>query len=113
MTPSPPPILTDAATLRRLADGGSFNRGEGYFARGQVRAMRFDGEQVTATVSGEDYRVRLWREGGDLGWSCTCPVGDQGARALGVAASCAARAGNANKIVVYEYSLYRSRVGFI
>ena len=76
----PIPILTDAASLHRLADDGSFSRGEAYFTRGQVRALRFDGERITATVSGgQDYRIRLWREGGDLGWSCTCPMGDRGA----------------------------------
>ncbi|MBF0562533.1 MAG: SWIM zinc finger family protein [Alphaproteobacteria bacterium] len=77
-------ILTNEDQLRRLADGGSFERGTAYFAHGQVRALRFDGERIVATVSGsQTYRVRLWRDdgalGGDLAWSCTCPVGDIGA----------------------------------
>jgi uncharacterized Zn finger protein len=74
------PILTDAAPLHRLANAGSFSRGEAYFARGQVRALRFDGERIVATVrGGEDYRVKLWRDDGELAWSCTCPVGESGA----------------------------------
>ncbi|CAK0775385.1 hypothetical protein WCLP8_5230001 [uncultured Gammaproteobacteria bacterium] len=76
----PTPILTDDHPLRRLANDRSFSRGEAYLAQGQVRALRFDGERITATVrGGQNYRVRLWRAGGDLGWSCTCPVGEDGA----------------------------------
>ncbi|SDN93686.1 SWIM zinc finger family protein [Lentzea jiangxiensis] len=49
-------------TVRKLADERSFERGERYFAAGQVRRVAVDGSTVTATVDGtQTYRVRRRR----------------------------------------------------
>ena len=63
--------------LRRLAGARSFERGEAYFADGAVRSIARRDTGVEARVAGtRTYRVRLWFEGGNLGYSCTCPVGN-------------------------------------
>lgn len=72
--------LVDRRTLRRMAGARSFERGEDYFASGQVRALAEHEEAITAKVLGtREYRVKLWVEAGDLEFSCTCPVGTDGA----------------------------------
>ncbi len=74
-------VLTHTA-LRRLAGPRSFERGEGYAADGAVGALAEDDAAgvVAARVRGTDtYRVRLWAEGATLAFSCTCPVGADGA----------------------------------
>lgn len=74
------PIVSSEECLRRLADDRTFGRGQTYWQAGRVASPRGDGEAIIATVAGSrDYRVRLWREDGDLAWSCTCPVGESGA----------------------------------
>ena len=66
--------------MRRIAGARSFERGEDYFASGQVRALAEHEEAITAKVLGtREYRVKLWVEDGDLEFSCTCPVGTDGA----------------------------------
>jgi uncharacterized Zn finger protein len=71
--------LLEPDRLRRLAGDAYFARGEAYRSEGRVGPIRFDGEVVVATVSGtEDYRVMLWVEGEELGYSCTCPLGEEG-----------------------------------
>ncbi|MBF0459951.1 MAG: SWIM zinc finger family protein [Magnetococcales bacterium] len=66
-------------TLRHLADARSFVRGDAYFSEGRVRSLLEEGGILTANVSGtREYRVRLEVEEGELGYSCTCPVGDEG-----------------------------------
>ncbi len=65
--------------LRRLAGDRSFERGEQYFAEGRVEDLAEHGQRVTATVAGtEPYTVKLWADEGELGFSCTCPVGAEG-----------------------------------
>ena len=72
--------LITAAQLRRLAGATWFDRGEAYFAEGQVRSIRCDGEMIAATVTGtRKYRVKLWQDGRELAHSCSCPLGDEGA----------------------------------
>ena len=62
-----------------MAGARSFERGEDYFANGQVRGLAQHEQTVTAKVLGtREYRVKLWSEDGDLEFSCTCPVGDDG-----------------------------------
>jgi uncharacterized Zn finger protein len=71
--------LLSPATLRNLADGRAFSRGEDYAIAGRVRDLVERDGAITATVRGtRRYRVRLWEENGDLAFQCTCPVGDEG-----------------------------------
>jgi len=72
--------LIDRRTLRRMAGARAFERGEDYCAGGQVRALGEHEDVITAKVLGtREYRVKLWVENGDLEFSCTCPVGTDGA----------------------------------
>lgn len=65
--------------IRQLAGERFFARGERYFDEGRVHGLTEYRGQVAAKVTGtEDYRVKLWAERGDLGYSCSCPVGDDG-----------------------------------
>ena len=59
--------LMDRRTLRRMAGARSFERGEAYFAGGQVRALVRQDDAISAKVLGtREYRVKLWVENGDL-----------------------------------------------
>jgi len=72
--------LLDRRALRRLAGAQSFERGEDYFAKGQVRSITEDNGTLTAKVLGaRPYRVNLWAERSELDYSCTCPMGSDGA----------------------------------
>ena len=72
--------LLDRRTLRRIAGPRSFERGEDYFANGQVGSLVDNEGTITAKVRGtQPYRVKLWVEGSELEYSCTCPVGNDGA----------------------------------
>jgi uncharacterized Zn finger protein len=63
-------------TLRQLADAKSFDRGEGYFADGQVMSLVEYAGKLTAMVQGTDeYRVTLFADGDTLASDCTCPMG--------------------------------------
>jgi superfamily II DNA or RNA helicase len=65
-------------SLHRLADGGSFARGLAYYQDGRVLDLAEDGDGLTATVLGtRPYEVALWRDGRRLGYSCTCPLGEE------------------------------------
>lgn len=65
--------------MRKLADERSFERGERYFAAGQVRRVTVDGSTVTATVDGtRTYRVRLDVTPKSLRGRCSCPYGADG-----------------------------------
>lgn len=72
--------VLDRRSLRRMAGARSFERGEEYFADGQVGALVEHQGTIVAKVQGTRlYRVRLWCESGELGFMCTCPVGADGA----------------------------------
>jgi len=63
-----------------MAGGRSYQRGEDYFAADRVGALLEHDGAVTAKVRGtRAYRVELWAQEDTLGFSCTCPVGDEGA----------------------------------
>jgi len=65
--------------LRELAGERYFARGEAYFDEGRVRGLTEYRGRVSARVAGtEDYRVKLWVEGDDIGYACSCPLGDDG-----------------------------------
>jgi uncharacterized Zn finger protein len=72
--------VLDRRSLRRMAGARSFERGEEYFADGQVGALVEHQGTIVAKVQGiRLYRVKLWCENGELGFLCTCPVGADGA----------------------------------
>ncbi len=74
------PELLDRRALRKLAGAQSYERGEDYFANGQVRRLTEDDGTLSATLQGaQAYRVGFWVEGGDVEYSCTCPMGRDGA----------------------------------
>ena len=70
--------LIDREALVRLAGPRSYERGREYLEGGAVERIERSGEDVAAWVQGgERYRVRLFVDGGRLGFDCTCPVGRQ------------------------------------
>jgi len=72
--------LLTRETLRRLAGGQSFERGEEYSATRAVGSLRWDESSIRASVQGtQRYRVRLELAGDALAGDCTCPVGRDGA----------------------------------
>ena len=72
--------LLDRRSLRRVAGARSFERGEAYFVSGHVHALAEYEGSIGARVSGtRDYHVKLRVGAGDLEFSCTCPVGTDGA----------------------------------
>src|SRR4030065_1343456 len=67
-------------SLRSMAGARSFDRGEEYSTDGQVGALVEHQGTIAAKVQGtRSYRVKLWAENGELRFSCTCPVGADGA----------------------------------
>lgn len=53
--------LLNRCILRRMAGKRSFERGEDYFASGQVGSLERHGSAITARVQGtRPYRVKLW-----------------------------------------------------
>ena len=59
-----------------MAGARFYERGEEYFAHGQVEKITESQGVVKATVRGtRSYHVKLWMEDDDVVSSCTCPVG--------------------------------------
>lgn len=72
--------LITEASLAKLAGERSFARGFAYFESGAVLDLVQTRDAVKARVLGSDeYRVVLRPGGGGLDWSCTCPLGEEGA----------------------------------
>ena len=70
------PALT-LPKIRALAGKVWFARGEAYYQQGRVAEFNDHNGKLSAIVTGtQDYRVRLWTEDNDLGYSCSCPLGD-------------------------------------
>jgi uncharacterized Zn finger protein len=70
----------DKATVASLASAPSYKRGLVYLDAGRVGPLRVSAGRVAATVQGsEDYLVELRAKGEKLRFSCSCPVGRQGA----------------------------------
>ena len=70
----------NARVLRRMADARSFERGEEYFAAGRVGSVvEYEGTLAAKVRGTQTYAVKLWVEKEQLEYSCTCPVGDDGA----------------------------------
>lgn len=73
-------VCLNEKSLRQIAGSVYFQRGQGYFHEGLVHNLIEHEGTVTAKVSGNDeYRVKLWIEGKDLDYSCSCPLGSDGA----------------------------------
>jgi len=71
--------LISESSLKKLAGERYFVRGLAYFREGAVERLVSNGGRVTARVAGTDvYTVKLWRDGRNLDWSCTCPLGQDG-----------------------------------
>jgi len=63
-----------------LASTPSYERGLAYLEAGRVGPLRASAGRVGATVQGsEDYLVELRAKGGKLRFSCSCPIGREGA----------------------------------
>jgi uncharacterized Zn finger protein len=72
-------VVVSKGAVRKLTDAKSFERGEKYFAAGQVRRLTVDGTTVTASVDGTRvYRVRLDVTSTGLRGRCSCPYGAEG-----------------------------------
>ncbi len=66
-------------TLKSLAGGGVFQRGQAYFEEDAVERIRSSPQGISATVIGsEPYKVKLWIKKGSLEYSCTCPHAENG-----------------------------------
>jgi len=65
----------DIETLRELAGGKVFARGEEYFRDGSVQILSLSPKRVLAQVAGtEDYRTVLTGRGTDIDGECSCPA---------------------------------------
>jgi len=63
-----------------FASTPSYERGLTYLEEGRVGVLRASAGRVGATVQGsEDYLVELRADGGKLRFSCSCPIGREGA----------------------------------
>jgi uncharacterized Zn finger protein len=67
------------ARIEGLAGDRSFARGVAYHAEGRVEVQPASSNVVRATVRGSiPYEVELSEHRGNLRWSCSCPMGDDG-----------------------------------
>jgi len=67
------------AQLKALADARSWDRGVRYFEEGRVDDLVEDRDGLVGYVLGQRrYEVELRVEDGDLGGTCSCPMGDEG-----------------------------------
>jgi uncharacterized Zn finger protein len=72
--------VLDTATVAGLASARSYERGLAYLEAGRVGPLRASAGRVDATVQGsEAYSVELRAEGEELRFSCSCPIGHEGA----------------------------------
>ncbi|MEO8333277.1 MAG: DUF6880 family protein, partial [Gallionella sp.] len=62
--------------MKKLAGAVYFARGKAYFEDGLVSSVEENEDEITACVQGTyDYEVRFCEEDGELGFECSCPVG--------------------------------------
>ncbi|HWC26473.1 MAG TPA: hypothetical protein VG474_07815 [Solirubrobacteraceae bacterium] len=72
-------VLTEPL-VATLAGPRSFDRGVLYLEEGQVGPLRASADRVAARVQGrDDYEVELGADGERLRFSCSCPIGGEGA----------------------------------
>lgn len=66
--------------IQRLADAGTYQRGQRYFSEKRVNGLVRRESTLAAVVRGSSsYRVRIWVKDAGLAYSCTCPMGEDGA----------------------------------
>lgn len=71
-------LVTESA-LEELAGDRYFERGLVYFRHSAVSRLRAGEKEISARVRGtRPYAVRLWLDGRELRWDCTCPLGRDG-----------------------------------
>src|SRR6185312_54322 len=73
--------LVSTLTPERLADlaGWGYERGVRYFEQGRVASWSAADNEVQGIVMGSDeYTARLFTNGKQIGFDCTCPVGERG-----------------------------------
>lgn len=72
-------LVSETNLLRGLAGERSYKRGKNYAAEDMVHSITEYKGKLVATVTGtHDYQVKLWVEGDELEYSCTCPMGEMG-----------------------------------
>jgi uncharacterized Zn finger protein len=77
---SPFASILHREAIRRLVDDRTFDRGVDYHAQGRVSALARHEAALSAKVRGtNEYRVRLWVKEEGLAYSCSCPMGADGA----------------------------------
>src|SRR5688500_5539759 len=80
MVSSPFANILHREAIRRLVDDRTFERGVDYHAQGRVSALARHEAALSARVRGtSEYRVRLWVKEEGLAYSCSCPMGADGA----------------------------------
>jgi uncharacterized Zn finger protein len=71
-------LLLSEKALRFMAGAACFDRGRGYAAENRVKRLKATGTKISCRVIGPThYDVRIWAGEGDLGYSCTCPMGQE------------------------------------
>lgn len=71
--------LITESILEELAGDRYFERGLAYFRHSAVSRLRAGAKEISARVRGSrPYAVRLWLDGRELRWDCTCPLGRDG-----------------------------------
>ncbi len=71
-------LLSDVY-IRKLAGATYYQRGVDYFRRELVQSLEACDESIGAIVCGtEDYEVEITFNGKRIGYTCTCPLGDDG-----------------------------------
>ena len=67
------------STVMDLAGPRSYKRGMAYFYEGRIGPSVGGDQQLEVTVVGTvPYVVKLWVDGDESGWSCTCPAAEDG-----------------------------------
>lgn len=68
-----------SVSLVELAGTSAYARGVVYHRDGRVDDEELEERRVRATVRGSvPYKVELWVDGREPGWSCTCPAAEDG-----------------------------------
>src|SRR5262249_55905637 len=65
--------------IAQMAHGPAFARGKKYVEEGRVKRLSPGPKRLTGEVAGTStYEVSIWASGERLGYSCSCPTGQEG-----------------------------------
>lgn len=79
MTTEPLAEVFAPPKVKKLGGALSYPRGFAYYLDGRVELSEGPGPGIERIVRGTmPYVVRLWVDGGEPGWSCTCPAAEDG-----------------------------------